>query len=76
MQDGSYKAVDNPGRIPTGAAVQIAGKGTQIPESMAREHGWIDVDAKAIPAPPENKAIAAPEENKQRARKRAEEAAA
>jgi glycosyltransferase involved in cell wall biosynthesis len=76
MQDGSYQAVDNPGRIPTGAAVQIAGKGTQIPESMAREHGWIDVDAKAIPAPPENKAIAAPEENKQRARKRAEEAAA
>jgi hypothetical protein len=76
MQDGSYQAVDNPGRIPTGAAVQIAGKGTQIPESMAREHGWIDVDAKAIPAPAENKAIVGPEENKQRARKKIDEVAA
>lgn len=70
MADGSYKAVDNPGRIPVGAVVQYAGKGTQIPESVAKENGWIGPDGKAIEAPAENKAMLAPEENKQRARRK------
>lgn len=76
MADGSYKTVDNPGRIPTGAVVQYAGKGTQIPESVARENGWIGPDAptpvepepaeetKAIDEPEEIKAFEAPEETK------------
>jgi glycosyltransferase involved in cell wall biosynthesis len=76
MQDGTYRKVDNPGRIPTGAVLQVAGKGTQLPEAMAREHGWIDVDAKAISAPAENKAIASPAENKQRNAKKTQDLAA
>lgn len=77
MQDGSYKAVDNPGRIPVGAVTQIAGKGTQIPESMAKENGWIGPDqqeAKAIEEPEENKALSAPQETKAKGRKKAEAA--
>jgi hypothetical protein len=69
MADGSYKVVDNPGRIPAGAVTQVAGKGTQISEALARQHGWIGPDAKAVAAPAENKMIAAPDENKQRKRK-------
>lgn len=73
MQDGTYQAVDNPGRIPTGAVVQIAGKGTQILESIARENGWIgpDNEAKAIAEPEENKALSAPQETKARESKKA-----
>jgi glycosyltransferase involved in cell wall biosynthesis len=76
MQDGNYQAMDNPGRIPTGAIRQIAGRGTQIPEQMARENGWIDPDreAKAVSEPEENKALSAPQETKAR-RKKAEVAA-
>ena len=78
MEDGSYKAMDNPGRIPVGAVKQIAGRGTQLPEQMARENGWIDPDreAKAISEPEENKAISAPQETKARGRKKAEDVAA
>jgi len=76
MQDGSYKAVDNPGRIPVGAVTQIAGRGTQIPEQLARDNGWIGPDSKAIEAPEENKAIASPQENKARGRKKSESVAA
>lgn len=77
MEDGSYKAVDNPGRIPVGAVTQYAGKGTQIPEHFAKENGWIGPDreeAKAIEEPEENKALSAPEETKTRGRKKAEAA--
>jgi len=78
MPDGSYKAVDNPGRIPPGAVTQIAGRGTQLPESLARENGWIgpDSQAKALEAPEENKALSAPQETKTRGRKKSEEVAA
>jgi hypothetical protein len=78
MADGSYKAMNNPGRIPTGAVTQIAGKGTQIPEQVARENGWIDPDgeAKAIAEPEENKALSAPQETKARGKKKAEDVAA
>lgn len=78
MQDGRYKAVDNPGRIPVGAVTQIAGKGTLIPEQMARENGWIgpDSEAKAIADPEENKALSAPQETKTRAPKKPKEVAA
>ena len=87
MQDGSYKAVDDR-RIPTGAVTQIAGKGTQIPEELAKQHGWIPVDpptlepepepveAKAIEEPAENKAIESPEQTKKRGHKKKEEIAA
>lgn len=77
MQDGTYKAMDNPGRIPPGAVTQYAGKGTQIPEEIAKEHGWIGPDAqeaKAIEEPEENKALSAPQETKARGRKKAEAA--
>jgi hypothetical protein len=76
MQDGTYKAMDNPGRIPVGAVTQIAGKGTMISEEMAKQNGWIGPDAKAVAAPEENKAIAAPQETKQRGRKKTEDVAA
>lgn len=69
MADGSYKAVDNSGRIPPGAVTQYAGRGTQIPEDVAIKNGWVSPatpveEAKAVEAPPENKAIEAPPENK------------
>lgn len=76
MQDGTYKAVDNPGRIPTGAVRQFAGKGTSIPEELAIKNGWIGVDAKAVAEPEENKAISGPAETKQRGRKKSEDVAA
>lgn len=76
MDDGTYKAVDNPGRIPTGAVRQFAGKGTSIPEEIAKANGWIGVDAKAVAEPEENKAISGPAETKQRGRKKSEEVAA
>lgn len=78
LQDGNYKAADDQ-RIPVDAVRLFAGKGTEIPEEIARVNGWIPVDpaplapevveAKAIEAPAENKAIVAPEENKTRKRK-------
>lgn len=75
MQDGSYKATKEAGRIPTGAIVQYAGIGTQIPEAFAKEHGWIGPDpeppkeeieeeAKTIDGPDETKAFEAPAETK------------
>lgn len=67
LQDGSFK-VTSDGRIPAGAVSLYAGIGTEIPESVAKLHGWTDPDAhsKAIEQPDENKAIAGPEENKSR----------
>lgn len=76
MQDGTYKAVDNPGRIPIGAVKQFAGMGTSIPEEIAKANGWIGVDAKAIAEPEENKAISGPSETKQRGRKKSDSVAA
>lgn len=76
MADGTYKAMDNPGRIPVGAVVQIAGKGTLISEELARVNGWIGPDAKAVEEPEENKAIAGPQETKARGRRKTESAAA
>lgn len=73
LADGSYKAVDNSGRIPTGAVTQIAGIGTELPEELARANGWLDVDAKMIAGPPENKALGLTETKKRRHK---EEAAA
>lgn len=76
MADGSYRAMDNSGRIPPGAVTQYAGKGTQIPEEVARKNGWLPVDPppvseeKAVQAPPENKMVEAPAENKARGRKK------
>lgn len=74
MEDGSYKAVREAGRIPTGAVSQYAGVGTEVPEAFAREQGWIGPDppeeVKAIEAPPENKAIEAPSEIKKGRRKK------
>lgn len=70
MVDGSFKAADDQ-RIPTGAVTLYAGKGTSIPEAVAKQHGWISVDAKAIEAPAENKAIESPEENKSKRRTKA-----
>lgn len=76
MQDGTYKAMDNPGRIPVGAVTQYAGRGTQIPEEIAVKNGWVgpdspkpdeqeeDPEAKAIDGPTETKAFEAPAENK------------
>lgn len=74
MQDGSYKAMDNPGRIPAGAVTQIAGIGTELPEELARANGWIGVDSKMIDSPAENKALS-PAENKKRGRPKEEVAA-
>lgn len=73
MADGSYKAMDNSGRIPPGAVTQFAGLGTQIPEELAIKNGWVSNDppeVKAIEAPQENKAIELPQENKTRGRKK------
>jgi hypothetical protein len=67
MADGSYKAMDNPGRIPTGAVTQIAGIGTELPEELARANGWIAVDSKMVSGPAENKALG-PTENKKRSK--------
>lgn len=64
LADGSYQAVDDQ-RIPPSAVTLYAGKGTDIPEEVARRHGWMGPDAKAIAASAENKAIAAPAENKE-----------
>lgn len=76
MEDGSYKAVGNGGRIPVGAVTQFAGLGTEIPEQIAKENGWISLDpeAKAIDEPEENKALSAPQETTARGRKKAEAA--
>lgn len=74
MQDGSYKATTER-RIPTGAVLQYAGVGTEIPEEFAKAQGWIGPDAeepkveeseesKAIEGPAETKAFESPEENK------------
>lgn len=76
MADGSYKAVDNAGRIPVGSVKQVAGLGTMLPEKFAKENGWIGLDAKAIEAPEEIKAFEEPQETKARGRKRKESAAA
>ena len=78
MADGSYKVMDNPGRIPAGAVTQVAGKGTQISEALARQHGWIGPDsgAKSFSEPEENKAIPAPQETKARGGKQAKDVAA
>lgn len=67
LQDGSFK-VTSDGRIPAGAVSLYAGIGTEIPESVAKLHGWVGPDAhsKSIEQPDENKAIAGPEENKSR----------
>jgi glycosyltransferase involved in cell wall biosynthesis len=65
MQDGSYKAMRDQ-RIPVGSAFLFAGIGTEVPEKIARENGWIDADTKAIEGPAENKAIEAPAENKKK----------
>jgi Glycosyl transferases group 1/Glycosyltransferase Family 4 len=65
MADGSFKAVDDQ-RIPTGAVTLFAGKGTPVPEAVAKGHGWISSDVKAIESPAENKAIESPQENKSR----------
>lgn len=65
MADGSFVA-RNDQRVPVGAATLYAGKGTQIPETVAREHGWVGPDAKAMSAPPENKAITSPSETKRK----------
>jgi len=77
LRDGNYKATDDQ-RIPVDAVTLFAGKGTSVPEALAREHGWIDTDAqaKAVAAPAENKAIESPDENKQRKRKKDESVAA
>lgn len=74
MEDGSYKAMTESGRIPTGAVMQYAGIGTEIPEAFAKEQGWIGPDAeakkeepeeaKAIDGPTETKAFDSPEETK------------
>lgn len=68
LRDGSYKAT-NDQRIPSDAVTMYAGKGTDIPEEVARQNGWIGVDAKAIEAPEENKAIAGPQETKAKRKK-------
>lgn len=70
LTDGSYK-ITSDGRIPAGAVSLYAGIGTDIPESVAKEHGWIGPDAhsKSIEQPEENKAIASPDENKARKKK-------
>jgi glycosyltransferase involved in cell wall biosynthesis len=77
MADGSYKAMDNPGRIPPGAVSQFAGKGTFIPAHIAKANGWIGPDreeAKAIEEPEENKALLGPQETKARGKRKAEAA--
>ncbi|HEU4796945.1 MAG TPA: glycosyltransferase family 4 protein, partial [Pyrinomonadaceae bacterium] len=73
MQDGSFKAMRESGRIPTGAVMQYAGIGTEIPEEFAKAQGWIgpDAETKAIEEPAENKALAEPEQTKTRKRKTA-----
>jgi hypothetical protein len=40
MQDGSLKAVTDQ-RIPAGAVTLFAGRGTRLPEALAKEQGWI-----------------------------------
>jgi glycosyltransferase involved in cell wall biosynthesis len=71
LQDGNYKASGDQ-RIPADAVHLYAGKGTEIPESIARENGWIGPDreeSKAVSEPEENKAISAPQETKARKKK-------
>lgn len=74
LQDGGFK-VESEGRIPAGAVSLYAGVGTDIPEEIAKQHGWIGPDAKAITQPDENKALAGPEENKSRGGKKTSVAA-
>lgn len=73
LRDGNYKAADDQ-RIPADAVSLFAGKGTDIPEEIAKTNGWIGLDptpqAKAIEAPAENKAIEGPEETKSKTRKK------
>lgn len=68
LADGGYKKVDDQ-RVPANAVSLFAGRGTEIPEALARQHGWISPDAKATSGPDENKAIEVPQENKARGRK-------
>lgn len=75
LADGNYKASTDR-RIPSDAVTLFAGIGTMVPEDLAKKHGWIGPDAKAIAAPEENKAIAAPEETKTRGRRKSEGLAA
>lgn len=69
MEDGSFRKMDDQ-RIPIGAGTLYAGKGTQVPENIAIENGWLSLEQKAIEAPQENKAIESPEENKKKTRKK------
>jgi hypothetical protein len=46
------------------AAFLLVGTGCELPDVIARQYGLIDVQEKAVEAPPENKAIQFPPENK------------
>jgi len=72
LEDGSFRATTDQ-RIPPGAVVLAYGKGSEVPEEVAKANGWIMsmVQPKSVPDPEENKAIEGPAENKQRKRKTA-----
>lgn len=75
LQDGTYKKATDQ-RIPATAISLFAGLGTEIPEQMAIDNGWLSSDVKPVELPPEevkafespaeNKAIEAPEEKKRK----------
>lgn len=67
LADGGYKKVSDQ-RVPANAVSLFAGRGTMVSEELARQHGWIGPDAKAVSGPEENKAISSPQENKARKR--------
>jgi hypothetical protein len=46
------------------AAFLLVGAGCELNDTIARQYGLLDVQAKAIKAAPENKAIETPPENK------------
>lgn len=60
MEDGTFRVVQD-GRIPQGAVTLAYGKGAEVPEAVAKEHGWYSAKAEV---PQENKMVEGPAENK------------
>lgn len=67
MEDGSYRATSDQ-RIPPGAVVLAYGKGSDVPEDVAKAQGWIMGKAESLQ---ENKAVEGPEDSKRKRKKEA-----
>lgn len=69
MEDGGYRATSDQ-RIPPCAVALAYGKGSEVPEDIAKANGWLMPGFNKA-APEENKAVMGPEENKGKRRKNA-----